>query len=249
MKLKPYVCSLLLALGFGSVAYADTAAPPPLPPEMQQQLLDAQKKVLAAETLLVEEKIRNQQKEYKLFEQKENEVLRYTSVGTFLGLMLGLFGGWGFIIWKARDWVHKQVNQEIEGNLKHLTRIVDNSRLENLIKEKTRLLVLHPAGLHSDLHSELRRTGFRIADAKPCPASPADIDWSEYDQLVFDNMDEDTLRTYIDGCQNRILFAYTTGRYENLPANKVAIANSKMTLYSRLMESLTWHYWQTGNVA
>ena len=81
---------------------------------MQQQLLDAQKKVLTAETLLVEEKIRNQQKEYKLFEQKENEVLRYTSVGTFLGLMLGLFGGWGFIIWKARDWVHKQVNQEIE---------------------------------------------------------------------------------------------------------------------------------------
>jgi hypothetical protein len=63
MKLKPYVCSLLLALGFGSVAYADTAAPPPLPPEIQQQLLDAQKKVLAAETLLVEEKIRNQQKE------------------------------------------------------------------------------------------------------------------------------------------------------------------------------------------
>ncbi|QLQ32185.1 MAG: hypothetical protein HZT40_11990 [Candidatus Thiothrix singaporensis] len=127
---------------------------------------------------------------------------------------------------------------------------MDNSRLENLIKEKTRLLVLHQPGQHTDLHLELRNTGFLLADAMPCPDSPQDFDWKkDYDQLVFDNIDENTLLTFVNERDSRMYFAYTSGRYQSLPPNKVAIANSKMTLYSRLMESLTWQYWQTGKAA
>lgn len=248
MKLKPYVCSLLLALGFGSVAYADTAAPPPLPPEMQQQLLDAQKKALEAETKLSAEKEKNIEEKHKLFvENEENlkkhqdRMLLFTTVGTIGGIIIG----WLSFILMAQKWVREWVEKEINGNLKHLTRIVDNSRLETRIKESTRLLVLHQRSSTNNLHSELRNTGFLVVESMPCLDPTQDIDWQEYDQVIFDSVEEKTLLAYVEKYPHRLFLAYIVGHYPNLPLHStVATANSKITLYSRLMESLTWQHWQ-----
>lgn len=248
MKLKPYVCSLLLALGLSSVAYADTTTPPPLPPEMQQQLLDAQKKALEAELKLSAEKEKNIEEKHKLFVENEENLKKhqdrmflFTTVGTIGGIIIG----WLSFILMAQKWVREWVEKEINGNLKHLTRIVDNSRLETRLKESTRLLVLHQRSITNNLHSELRNTGFLVVESMPCLDPTQDINWKEYDQVIFDSVEEQTLLTYVEKYPHRMFLAYTVGHYPNLPRNgMVATANSKMTLYSRLMESLTWQHWQ-----
>lgn len=253
MKLKPYVCSLLLVLGLGGLAHAETAAPPPLPPEMQQQLLDAQKKALEAETKLSAEKEKNIEEKHKLFVENEENLKKhqdrmflFTTIGTIGGIIIG----WLSFILMAQKWVREWVENEINGNLKHLTRIVDNSRLETRIKESTRLLVLHQHNSTNNLHSELRNTGFLVVESMSCPDPTQDINWKEYDQVIFDSIEEQTLLAYVEKYPNRVFLAYTVEHYSKLPKNSmVATANSKMTLYSRLMESLTWQLWQKNKAA
>lgn len=240
MKWVMFVFVLVVGLSGVSAADGTTAL---YPPEVRQSLLDAEKKVLDAERQLVDEKMRHQRSEHEVFLKNENTLFRYTTAGLVGGILIG----WLSFVLLTKGWVRSQVDKEIHGNLRHLSQVVDNSRLETRLKSERRLLVLFGEGGSSGLDTILRNFGFDSVEAIPCPSVPDELDWGEYDQVIFDNIDEVLLRAYVAFDGGRWYMLYKEGKpYDRdfVGASKLTLANNKITLYPRLMELLSWKHMQ-----
>lgn len=246
------LCSLVLLM---IPAHADTQSQSAVTAEslLQQQLagekqilearlkaIEARENVLKAQEALIDEKTRNQEAEHKFFTESREQLFTYTTVA----LMLGVALGWLSMMMMVHGWVRRQVSTEIENSSQHLGDIADARRLENRLKQNERLLVL--TGEHGDsgLASILRNFGFDQVQPKRCPNSPDDIDLGRYTQVIFDNVEEVQLKAFVNSGQMSWYFAYNDamGHYDPhfIRANKIALANTKLTLYSRLMELLEW---------
>lgn len=254
-------CQILVLAGLGLLvlpAYSDDAAEVKSSPEvLLQQQLDGEKKILAArlealesrenvlkaQEALIDEKTRNQVAEHKALTESREKLFTYTTVALIGGVLLG----WLSMMLMVHGWVRKQVAAEIERNSKHLGDIADSGRLENRLKQEARLLVLTGDQGDSGLPRILRNFGFDYVQLKKCPDSPDDIDFGEYTQVIFDNIPEAQLKPFVESGQASWYFAYNSGKqfdWAFLSGNKIAVANTKLTLYTRLMELLEWKYEQ-----
>lgn len=207
------------------------------------EALASRKKVLKAQEALIDEKTKNQAAEHKIFTESREKLFTYTTVALIGGVVLGWLSMMGMI----HGWVRKRVAAEIERNSMHLSDIADSGRLENRLKQEARLLVLTGEQGDSGLARILRNFGFDYVQLKQCPDSPDDIEFARYTQVIFDNVVEERLKSFVESGQASWYFAYNSGKqfdWAFLSSNKIAVANTKLTLYTRLMELLEWKHEQ-----
>ena len=209
----------------------------------QLEALESREAVLTAQKALIDEKTRNLNTNQKTFDESRDKLFTYTTVALIGGVALG----WLSMMLMVYGWVRKQVASEIERNSKHLGDIADSGRLENRLKQDARLLVLTGEKGDSGLSGILRNFGFDYVQLKPCPDSPENVEFGQYTQVIFDNVSEARLKPFAESGQASWYFAYNDGEHYNwafLRTNKIALANTKLTLYTRLMELLEWKYEQ-----
>lgn len=252
MNLLCRVAVMLWLLSLGQVVMADTAATNALSPNIQQQLLDAEKRVLSAQEALmvareqwVIEKTAIQKAEHQLFTENSNTLSTYITLGIIAGVLLGWVSMAMTLYFKIGQWF----DAKIKRNSHHLGKIADASRLENRIKQEAKILVLVGDAGDSGLRGALRNFGFESVTLKACPANASEINLSDYTQIVFDNIDERRLRDFVESGHASWYLAYLErGQYDRdfVNNNKITFANTKITVYPRLMELLVWKK-QQGN--
>ena len=207
--------------------------------EAREKVLNAREAVLKSQEALVDEKKRNLEVEHKIFSDNKYQVLTFSIIAFLIGLVMGPMG----FMFKAASWVKVRVGEEIDKNSQQLSEIADTNRLESRLKRDEKLLVLIGENGDSGLSGILRNFGFVSVQPKKCPSSPDEIELGGYTQVIFDNFHEEQLKPFVESGQVTWYFAYyDLDQYDRafLRKHKIALANTRLTLYTRLRELLEW---------